>query len=59
MGAAAMTPSGTSETGLRTVYQLGGDWVWFFLAVIAGLLLAAWLGGMAVEAIPTAPGTQG
>lgn len=54
-----MTPSGTSETGLRTVYQLGGDWVWFFLAVIAGLLLAAWLGGMAVEAIPTAPGTQG
>ncbi len=54
-----MTPTSPDETGLRTVYQLGGDWVWFFLAVIVGLLLAGWLGGLAVEAIDIMPGVKG
>jgi hypothetical protein len=54
-----MTPFGTSENGLRTVYQLGGDWFWFFLAVITGLLLAAWATGLAVDALPIAPDPRG
>ena len=54
-----MTPIGTNETGLRTVYQLGGDWFWFFLVVIAGLLLAAWAAELAVDAIWIAPEMRG
>lgn len=44
---------------MRTVYQLGGDWLWFFLAVVAGLLLAGWLGELAVEAIRIGPAARG
>jgi len=54
-----MTFSDSDRTGLRTVYHLGGDWLWFFLAVIAGLTLAAWLGGLAAEAVRIAPGVLG
>jgi hypothetical protein len=54
-----MTPIGGPETGLRTVYQLGGDWVWFFLAVIAGLMLAAWVAGLTLDGLPSAPDLRG
>jgi len=54
-----MTSVGISDTGLRTVYQLGGDWFWFFLVVIAGLSFAAWAAGLAVDAVPIAPDVRG
>ena len=58
-GTARMIGTDSNETGLGTVYQLGGDWLWFFLAVIAGLLLAAWLGGLALDGVMIAPGARG
>ena len=54
-----MTPIGPDRNGLRTVYQLGGDWLWFFLAVLVGLVLAGWLGGLAIDAIDLPPGARG
>jgi hypothetical protein len=54
-----MSPTVADEPCFRTVYQLGADWLWFFLVVMAGLLLAAWVGELAVEAIHVAPGASG
>lgn len=37
--------------GLRTLYELGVDRLWFLLAVGAGLLLASWLGERLIESM--------
>jgi len=58
-GNATMTPTATVQTGLRTLYNLGGDWFWFFIALGAGLLLAAWTGGIAFEALVPPHGARG
>ncbi|KPQ08068.1 MAG: hypothetical protein HLUCCA12_03060 [Rhodobacteraceae bacterium HLUCCA12] len=39
--------------GLRTLFEAGSDRFWFALAVASGLLLASWLGDMALRHLLT------
>lgn len=40
-----------AANGLRTLYELGADRLWFLLAVWVGLLLASWLGERMLESM--------
>ncbi len=37
--------------GLRTIFDLASDRVWFGIAVVVGLFLASWLGEMALRSL--------
>jgi len=46
-----MTPTATVPTSLHRLHHAGADCILFLFAVVAGLLLAAWAGGIAFEAL--------
>jgi len=51
--AVAMHIIAPATRGLRTLVELGSDRLWFGLAVLLGLFLAAWLGDMMVSSLIT------